>query len=212
MENSDFSFDFEINVSKEDDQMPAFEFDESMFNNDMFSLCSELSIYSDQVSVNASDFHFEQFESLPEVMQSAEFPSVDHCKLVNRSAQDEKDYFERNMRYVQPLLDKRFAAVEKVANGEYKDFEAEVGSKNKCRGFWKSKVLPLSNAVGEKFQKLALASGLSGLTPEVSRKFYALLLLIQRLPEEEAALVLDACWQAAAIGEIDPQMQMFPNH
>jgi hypothetical protein len=57
-----------------------------------------------------------------------------------------------------------------------------------------------------------LAGGLNGLTPEVARKFYALLLLIQSMPDEETVLVLDACWQAAAIGDIDPQLQMFPNH
>jgi hypothetical protein len=122
-----------------------------------------------------------------------------------------EEYFARNMAFVEPFLDARFAVAEIVADTEYENFEADTGCKNRCREFWKDRVNPLVEQVGPKFQRLALLGSLNGLTSQITRKMYAILVTIHHLPEEEAAMLLDSCWLAASIGECDPLMNLFPN-
>jgi hypothetical protein len=162
---------------------------------------------------NHGNFGFEPLMSINQTIAAMDLDPQFETRPTRVTANDATNFFNRNMEFVSPFLDENtFRESLVTATGEYKEFEAEGNSKNKCRGFWKAKIQPLVDKIGDKFQRVALMGSLNGLTPEVARKFYALLIMIGRLPDDEAAIMLDAFWLTAAIGECDPYMQVFPNH
>jgi len=126
------------------------------------------------------------------------------------SAQFAKAYFERTVAFLEPFLDARFEALERDIEADYK--QERKRTRNKHRGFWNLRMQPLLDRVGPGFQRLALVGSTNGLTPEVTRKFYALLRFISLVDAQEAACILEACWMVAAICECDPSMQFFSNH
>eukprot|EP00475_Leptophrys_vorax_P040449 TRINITY_DN7500_c0_g1_i1.p1 TRINITY_DN7500_c0_g1~~TRINITY_DN7500_c0_g1_i1.p1 ORF type:complete len:345 (-),score=62.01 TRINITY_DN7500_c0_g1_i1:119-1153(-) len=121
-----------------------------------------------------------------------------------------KQYFYRNMECLGAFLDQRYNGTLLDVEKEYEDFKPTYGRKNKHRVFWTERVQPLVSVIGPQFHRLALVGSINGLTPEVTRKFYALLKLIGSLDDAEALSLLDACWRVSAIGECDPTCQLFP--
>src|SRR5207245_1214691 len=87
-------------------------------------------------------------------------------------------------------------------------FKPSYQRKNNHRAFWSEPIQPLVNEIGPSFQRTALIGSVNGLTPEVTRKFYALLKLIPHLDADEAANLVDLCWRISAM---DPYLHIFPS-
>jgi hypothetical protein len=97
-----------------------------------------------------------------------------------------------------------FERMNDLTEEEYRNMEvtSRAAAKNKHRAFWNEKVFPLLEQIGPSFQRVALAGSLNNLTPKVCRQFYSLLRLIRSLPDEQAAMVMNACWISTAVGSL----------
>jgi hypothetical protein len=166
-------------------------------------------VLSDGFTYDSND---PMFMSVHEAVGELQLPGMAGIRppLVNSSYAAE--YWRRTMRYLQPLINPvHWSIVASRADREYRDFEASRRTdRNKHREFYTRKISPLVEQFGPLFQRVALVGSLNGLIPEVTRQFYALLLLISRLPEEEAEPLVRACMMVAGMGECDPYMYQFP--
>jgi hypothetical protein len=142
------------------------------------------------------------------------FPSFKTKRPSEGGADFATKYWRRSFDMIEPFVDSaQWTEVNDDTFEEYRNMKVltKEAAKNKHRAFWNAKIVPLLEKMGPLFHRVALAGSLNNLRPEVCRQFYSLLKLISRLPDEQAATVLNACWISAAVGEFDPRMEQFPS-
>eukprot|EP00475_Leptophrys_vorax_P046398 TRINITY_DN9945_c0_g1_i2.p1 TRINITY_DN9945_c0_g1~~TRINITY_DN9945_c0_g1_i2.p1 ORF type:complete len:222 (-),score=62.43 TRINITY_DN9945_c0_g1_i2:77-742(-) len=121
-----------------------------------------------------------------------------------------KQFLERNMLFLAPFLGDEYERTKLRVGMDYRLSEAAPNSRNKCRNYYNSKGKPLADVVGGGIHRIMLQGSQSGLFPRAVVEFVALLRLLPELNDNDAAILLEAMWIVAGIGECDPTIAIFP--